>query len=62
MPGEALMDRLEDERKNGRDDYPVRATWTFITIKAMYIVTASMQKKELKGKCAPGDLKKKGAR
>jgi hypothetical protein len=25
MPDEELMDKLERERKNGRDDYPVRA-------------------------------------
>lgn len=27
MPDEELMDKLERERKNGRDDYPVRAMW-----------------------------------
>ncbi|WP_094545861.1 transposase [Petroclostridium xylanilyticum] len=30
MPDEELMDKLERERKNGRDDYPVRAMWNSI--------------------------------
>jgi len=30
MPDEALMSKLEDERRNGRDDYPVRAMWNTI--------------------------------
>ena len=30
MPDESLMRKLEDERKNGRDDYPVRAVWNTI--------------------------------
>jgi len=30
MPDEELMDKLEKERKNGRDDYPVRAMWNAI--------------------------------
>ena len=30
MPDEILMQKLEDERKNGRDDYPVRAIWNTI--------------------------------
>lgn len=27
LPDESLMRKLEKERGNGRDDYPVRATW-----------------------------------
>jgi hypothetical protein len=27
LPDEELMRMLEDKRKNGRDDYPVRAMW-----------------------------------
>jgi len=30
MPDEGLMDKLERERKNGRDDYPVRAVWNTV--------------------------------
>ena len=30
MPDEALMRKLEDERGNGRDDYPVRAVWNTV--------------------------------
>jgi len=30
MPDEALMCKLEDERRNGRDDYPVRAMWNTV--------------------------------
>lgn len=30
MPDEGLMDKLERERKNGRDDYPVRAMWNAV--------------------------------
>lgn len=30
MPDEEFMDKLEKERKNGRDDYPVRAVWNSI--------------------------------
>lgn len=30
MPDEELMDKLERERKNGRDDYPVRAMWNAV--------------------------------
>jgi hypothetical protein len=30
MPDEELMNKLEKERKNGRDDYPVRAMWNCI--------------------------------
>ena len=30
MPDEGLMDKLERERKNGRDDYPVRAMWNTV--------------------------------
>ena len=30
MPDENLMNKLERERKNGRDDYPVRAVWNSI--------------------------------
>jgi len=30
MPDEGLMDKLERERKNGRDDYPVRAIWNTV--------------------------------
>ena len=30
MPDEELMDKLERERKNGRDDYPIRAMWNSI--------------------------------
>lgn len=30
MPDEDLMCKLEKERKNGRDDYPVRAVWNTI--------------------------------
>ena len=30
MPDEELMKKLERERKNGRDDYPVRAMWNSV--------------------------------
>jgi hypothetical protein len=30
LPDEALMQKLEHNRKNGRDDYPVRAMWNLI--------------------------------
>lgn len=30
MPDEGLMDKLERERKSGRDDYPVRAMWNAV--------------------------------
>lgn len=30
MPDEELMELLENDRKNGRDDYPVRAMWNTI--------------------------------
>lgn len=30
MPDEKLMEKLEKKRKNGRDDYPVRAMWNSI--------------------------------
>lgn len=30
MPDEELMDMLEKERKNGRDEYPVRAMWNSV--------------------------------
>lgn len=30
MPDEALMEKLERERKNGRDEYPVRAMWNSV--------------------------------
>src|SRR5678816_4659720 len=30
MPDEELMRKLEKERGNGRDDYPVRAMWNSI--------------------------------
>ena len=30
LPDERLMETLEKERGNGRDDYPVRAMWNLI--------------------------------
>ena len=30
IPDESLMRKLEDERRNGRDDYPVRAIWNTV--------------------------------
>lgn len=30
IPDESLMRKLEDERRNGRDDYPVRAVWNTV--------------------------------
>ncbi|MDK2807180.1 MAG: hypothetical protein PWQ94_2344, partial [Thermoanaerobacterium sp.] len=36
MPDEELMEKLEKERKNGRDDYPVRAMWNAILAGVVY--------------------------
>jgi len=36
MPDEELMQSLERERKNGRDDYPVRAMWNSIIAGIVY--------------------------
>jgi hypothetical protein len=36
MPDEALMKRLEKERANGRDDYPVRGVWNCILARIVY--------------------------
>jgi len=36
MPDEKLMDKLERERKNGRDDYPVRAMWNAVLAGVVY--------------------------
>lgn len=30
MPDDGLMQKLESERRNGRDDYPIRAVWNSI--------------------------------
>jgi hypothetical protein len=32
MPDEEFMQKLEYERGNGRDDYPVRAMWNSIRV------------------------------
>ncbi|MCR4420306.1 MAG: transposase, partial [Clostridia bacterium] len=36
LPDEELMRDLERERKNGRDDYPVRAVWNSILAGIVY--------------------------
>lgn len=36
MPDEELMEKLEKEHKNGRDDYPVRAMWNAILAGVVY--------------------------
>jgi len=36
MPDESLMQHLERERLNGRDDYPVRAVWNSILAGIVY--------------------------
>ena len=36
MPDEDLMDKLEIERKNGRDDYPVRAMWNAVLARVVF--------------------------
>jgi hypothetical protein len=36
LPDEELMRKLEDKRKNGRDDYPVRAMWNSVIAGVIY--------------------------
>src|SRR5690554_5945933 len=36
LPDEKLMRKLEDKRKNGRDDYPVRAMWNSVIAGVIY--------------------------
>ena len=36
MPDEELMDKLERERKNGRNDYPIRAMWNSVLAGVVY--------------------------
>ena len=36
LPDEGLMQRLEEERGQGRDDYPVRAVWNSILAGVVY--------------------------
>jgi hypothetical protein len=36
MPDEELMQELEKERGNGRDDYPIRAMWNSILAGVVY--------------------------
>ncbi|MDW7656441.1 MAG: transposase [Bacillota bacterium] len=44
LPDEELMQTLERERKNGRDDYPVRAMWNSLLAGVVFqhLSTASM--------------------
>ena len=36
IPDEELMKKLEEERGNGRDDYPIRPTWNSILAGVIY--------------------------
>ena len=48
MPDEELMRKLEKKRKNGRDDYPIRAMWNSVMAGVVYQhITVESLRREL---------------